>query len=196
MSPTNYFASPYSQEELGGPLSYRSAQFHFHAKSEHTINGKRYDLEMHTVHYANKRRILAESGSDGKPISLIASAVGIMFDVDDYDPTVTGEEKKVIDAFFDSMGFDTAPPSSDKTDTDFASSTIPLKTNSQVPYKQLTDLINFANRWTYVGSLTTPPCTVGIYFQVAERVLPISKKHYDAYVAHQAKYVQKKFYDN
>lgn len=57
------------------------------------------------------------------------------------------------------------------------------------------DIVNFANRWVYTGSLTTPPCNVGVYFQVVERVLPISKTHYDAYVAHQSKYKQKYFND-
>lgn len=75
---------------------------------------------MHTVHYADglsKRRLEEKEETDDaedKPITLIASALGIMFDVNDYDPSVTGEEKKVIDAFFDSLGFEADPPSSDK----------------------------------------------------------------------------------
>lgn len=32
-------------------LRFRGMQFHQHTQSEHTINGERYDLEMHTVHY-------------------------------------------------------------------------------------------------------------------------------------------------
>ena len=31
---------------------YQAFQFHFHAPSEHTINGNYYDLEMHIVHNA------------------------------------------------------------------------------------------------------------------------------------------------
>ena len=46
-------------------------------------------------------------------------------------------------------------------------------------------MVNFANRWVYTGSLTTPPCTVGVYFQVVDRVLPISKRHYDWYIKQQ-----------
>lgn len=52
-------------------------------------------------------------------------------------------------------------------------------------------ITNFANRWVYTGSLTTPPCSVGVYFQVVDRVLPISKKHYDLYLKQQREYVQK-----
>lgn len=79
---------------------------------------------MHTVHFpvASGRRLEgdeAEAGDDAAtgddanpdgPFPVIAAAMGIMFDVDDYDPTVTVEERRVIDQFFDSMGFTTDPP--------------------------------------------------------------------------------------
>lgn len=55
--------------------------------------------------------------------------------------------------------------------------------------------VNFGNRWAYSGSLTTPPCTVGVYFQVVERVLPISEKHYAAYLAQQAKHKSTSYFD-
>lgn len=29
--------------------TYKAAQFHYHSKSEHTINGVRFDMEMHVV---------------------------------------------------------------------------------------------------------------------------------------------------
>lgn len=32
------------------PFSYQAAQFHFHSPSEHVVDGKRYELEMHIVH--------------------------------------------------------------------------------------------------------------------------------------------------
>lgn len=62
VSPANFFTSEHSVDVLGSAKKYSAAQFHFHAKSEHTINGQRYDLEMHTVHLAEKdsRRRLAD----------------------------------------------------------------------------------------------------------------------------------------
>jgi len=33
-----------------GITVWRPVQFHFHAPAEHTVNGKRYDAEMHIVH--------------------------------------------------------------------------------------------------------------------------------------------------
>lgn len=89
----NYFESQHSVDVLKGVKKYSAAQFHFHAKSEHTINGRRYDMEMHTVHLADddsKSRRLAEAGENKGPW---ASAVGIMFDRVHYDQTLTKEEQ-------------------------------------------------------------------------------------------------------
>jgi len=36
---------------FGAVQNFNGIQFHFHAGSEHTIDGKRHDFEMHTVHY-------------------------------------------------------------------------------------------------------------------------------------------------
>jgi len=35
-----------------GPASYQLVQYHFHAPSEHTVDGKRFPMEMHMVHKA------------------------------------------------------------------------------------------------------------------------------------------------
>ncbi|MFN9898461.1 MAG: carbonic anhydrase family protein [bacterium] len=44
-------------------------QFHFHSMSEHTINGQRFDFEMHVVHFPKH----VQKG-------IVASAIGIIFD--------------------------------------------------------------------------------------------------------------------
>jgi carbonic anhydrase len=51
--------------ELNG-VSYTLLQFHFHSPSEHTLDGKRFPLEMHLVH----------AGADGNP----AVVVGVLFE--------------------------------------------------------------------------------------------------------------------
>jgi len=33
-------------------MQFNALQFHFHTGSEHTIDGKRHDFEMHIVHTA------------------------------------------------------------------------------------------------------------------------------------------------
>tara|TARA_B110000305_G_C19229757_1_gene534662 strand:+ start:422 stop:595 length:174 start_codon:yes stop_codon:yes gene_type:complete len=56
-----------------------------HAGSEHTIDGVRHDLEMHTVHYP----------SDGVESSTgyIASAMGLVFSVDKYTAELDFKEQ-------------------------------------------------------------------------------------------------------
>lgn len=43
-----YFLSLFDESSIW--KTYNPLQFHFHAPSEHTINGKTYDLELHIVH--------------------------------------------------------------------------------------------------------------------------------------------------
>ena len=47
-------------------VSYALLQFHFHSPSEHTLDGRRFPLEMHLVH----------AGADGNP----AVVVGVLFE--------------------------------------------------------------------------------------------------------------------
>jgi carbonic anhydrase len=51
---TQIFSSSYSKDRLGATDLYTGVHFNFHAGSEHTIDGKRYDLEMHTYHLAQE----------------------------------------------------------------------------------------------------------------------------------------------
>jgi len=53
-------------DALGINQTFKPAQLHFHAPSEHTVNGKHYDLEMHIVH-------LTASGAPG-------AVIGVFFD--------------------------------------------------------------------------------------------------------------------
>ena len=47
---------------------------------------------MHVVHLANTTKN-----------GIIASAMGVIFDVDDFDKSVTPEQVVIIDSFFDSL---------------------------------------------------------------------------------------------
>ena len=150
----------FAKESLKANKKFQSVQFHFHAGSEHTIDGQRYDLEMHTVHYPPK----ADNG-------FIAAALGIIFDTKNYDKSVTPEQVDVIDRFFESMKwnqFVQAPVSS--TDKDVV---VPM-----VNYGELVNNLNTSYRWVYSGSVTTPPCAKSVYWNVIATVMPIKEKHY------------------
>lgn len=77
----NMFKSKIAKNHFAAPEVFEGNQFHFHAGSEHTIDGKRQDLEMHTVHFPK-----APEGG------FIAAAVGIMFSVNDYTAQLTNDE--------------------------------------------------------------------------------------------------------
>ena len=43
------------------------------------------------------------------------------------------------------------------------------------------NMLDYEDRWTYHGSLTTPPCTPAIYWNVIRRVLPIEPMQFERY---------------
>jgi carbonic anhydrase len=151
-APSNMFTSQVAAEIFGADTEFDGQQFHFHSGSEHTVDGKRYDLEMHTVHYPKK----AENG-------YIAAAMGIIFSVEDYTAKLTWAEQEIINNFFDSLKW---------TDMTADGPTVDL-----VTYGSLMEMVDNNNRWVYKGSVTTPPCATNVYWNVLSTIYPISKKH-------------------
>lgn len=88
------WSTVYASDFDGDVYGFDALQFHFHAPSEHTINGVYYDMEMHVVH-SLKTEFMSE-----KPTRNLA-VIGILFTVDDsqgdnpfftsYDPTSTAQ---------------------------------------------------------------------------------------------------------
>lgn len=72
----------------GTMKTYEAAQFHFHAPSEHTVNGKQYDLCIHTVN------VLTSANSDsGRGYAVL----GYLFEKDDYAPDMPWLAKLIKD---------------------------------------------------------------------------------------------------
>lgn len=154
---TQTFESQHAAKTYGASSTFTGVQFHFHAGSEHTVDGKRHDLEMHTVHLP----------PDGETKNgFIASAMGLFFSVEDYTRSVTPSQVKIIDAFFDSLEWSTTD-SNPKV--------------AEVSYGQLMMMADMNNRWTYKGSVTTPPCAQNVYWNVLRTVYPIKKKHFEQF---------------
>lgn len=103
---------------------YQFRQFHFHNPSEHTINGRRYPLEMHLVHQ--------EMGSSNLVV------LGIFIEEGD-------TENRFLEKVFSEI------PS---TPQEEVQTNIELNLSDYIPPAQ--------KHYTYIGSLTTPPCTVGV----------------------------------
>ena len=138
---------------LGADHRFTGLQFHFHHGSEHTVDGKRHDLEMHTVHQASETK-----GGVG------FAAMGIIFSVNDANIELTSDQQKVIDDFFDSLQWD-------------QTSTNPKV--AEVPYGKLMMMVNMRERWVYKGSVTTPPCATYVYWNVLTTIYPIKQSVLD-----------------
>lgn len=155
----NMYTSELAEEVFGTGTAWEGIQFHLHAGSEHTIDGKRYDLEMHTVHYP------ANGATYDK--GFIASAMGLMFSVDNYTAELSFAEQQIVDNFFDSLKLtDTGSPEVD-----------------MVTYGSLMEMADFDNRWVYKGSVTTPPCATNVYWNVLSTVYPVKQEHVDLFKA-------------
>ena len=108
---------------------------------------------MHVVHLANTTKN-----------GIIASAMGVIFDVDEYDKSVTPEQVEIIDNFFKSLKLNLTEP-----------------TTGKIPFGDLMEMLDTSNRWAYKGSLTTPPCSKTVFFNILNKVYPIKQEHLDMY---------------
>jgi carbonic anhydrase len=68
---------------------YQLVQFHFHAPSEHTINGVRYDAELHLVHTND----IGETAVVGVLLSSSVAGSPIFDTIMAYSPTAPGENE-------------------------------------------------------------------------------------------------------
>lgn len=122
---------------------YNLLQFHFHAFSEHTINGNYYPMEMHLVHQS------ADGG---------LAVVGLMI--------VEGAQNAALAAIFDHLPVDVDAIYEHTTAMNLAGV---LPANHQV--------------YRYDGSLTTPPCTEGVKWNVMVSPIELSSGQINAFTA-------------
>ena len=134
----------------GSQSYFTPLQFHFHTPSEHSVDGKLYDLEIHFVHTVRGSNKAAGTALDSSPLP--GAVIGIFFDREaggNYD-----------NAFLDSLN--TAVISKGT-----ASATT-------VGVRAFLSGVDMSEYWSYDGSLTTPPCTEGLKWSVVRQVQPIS----------------------
>ena len=134
-----------------GSMSYFTpAQFHFHAPSEHSVNGKLYDLEIHFVHLVKGSNT---AGNTAAPQDAFPGAViGIFF-----DRQAGGNYEN---SFLESLNN--------------AIVTKGASTPTTVDVREFLHGVDMSTYWSYDGSLTTPPCTEGLKWSVIKQVQPIS----------------------
>ncbi|BES90969.1 carbonic anhydrase [Nesidiocoris tenuis] len=148
----------------GGPLSevYKLEQFHCHwgesnaAGSEHTVDGKSYAAELHLVHW-NSEKYSSFKEAARQPDGL--AVLGVFLEVGNVDndglENIIGLIPKIIH-----KGQDAAT----SFDMDF---------NSLLPESK--------HYWTYLGSLTTPPCNECVIWTVFKDPVKISERQLAAF---------------
>ncbi|XP_053270469.1 carbonic anhydrase 4 [Pleuronectes platessa] len=155
----------------GGGLAntYDSLQFHLHwgngasvPGSEHTVDGKRYPMEMHIVNVKssyNGNTTLAVGDSNG------LAALG--FFIEEMSGSATGE------------------PAAWKTLTSYLANITNKGENVALPSGiSLDDLlvgVNRAKYYRYLGSLTTPACNEAVVWTVFKETIKVSKDLIDLF---------------
>lgn len=122
---------------------YDLIQFHYHAPSEHTVNGKKFPMEWHFVHSAKdgKHIVVAAFVKEGKENPAFANLVKSI-------PAKEGLKKDVKNVDLAKL----VAPNTGK-----------------------------AARYSYGGSLTTPPCTEGVQFNIYSKPIELSAGQIAAY---------------
>lgn len=138
-----------------GADTYRLVQYHFHAPSEHTVKGRRFDLEAHLVHRSDltgRLLVVAVLLDEGR------HRAGLVESVLSSAPETAGEEQ------------DLAGRSS-------AADLIPG--NQGAGRHGSRERVKLDRYVTYAGSLTTPPCSEGVTWIVLERTDRVSPRSVD-----------------
>ena len=153
-----------------GQINYRNfkyyfAQLHLHSKSEHALDGKLNDGEVHLVH-------VKEGATSGAFIDGDLLVLGFFFK---FGATAS--------SFLDSaFAFDqTKYPNFVTTGTQSGTKQT-LDNGTKIDMKTYLDsTIKNSNFYHYKGSLTTPPCTEVVEWFVFEDPLPMNQAQYDAF---------------
>uniref|UniRef100_A0A0D6R2U7 Alpha-carbonic anhydrase domain-containing protein n=1 Tax=Araucaria cunninghamii TaxID=56994 RepID=A0A0D6R2U7_ARACU len=117
---------------------YTLNQCHWHTPAEHTVDGRRYPLEMHLVHESEDKKI---------------AVVGILYKY--------GRPDTFLAELMDEI----------KSITDMVPPEEPLGIVNPTHIK-----IGSRKYYRYIGSLTTPPCTEGVIWNIVKKVRTVSRE--------------------
>ncbi|KAG0261313.1 hypothetical protein DFQ27_003061 [Actinomortierella ambigua] len=133
---------------------YKLVQFHFHTPSEHRVSNRFSEGELHLVHRA-----------DDGTLAVVGLFLELRITNNNWFNWITDLDRKI----------DRLAPGSDTTKTKLPIKKLDLPALAKAAK-------GFANRWTYAGSLTTPPCTEGVAWNVVKAPISFGLKQFNALV--------------
>ena len=139
---------------------YTLLQFHFHARSEHLIDGKDYPMEVHLVHViSDKHEELPPTVEATKPPKKSLAVIGVMIKEGKANSFIGNLWKKIPDP--------DAPPVHYFITGQNANALLP-ESGKRSYYR-------------YNGSLTTPPCTENVLWTVMTEPIEFSKEQIESF---------------
>ncbi|CAH1802318.1 unnamed protein product [Owenia fusiformis] len=140
---------------------YKAAQLHFHwgtdneRGSEHTLNGNKYSMEVHIVHYNTAMDNVSYAIDKDKGLAVL----GFFFQVGDADNTAYNP---ILDSLSGTV--------LNATGISQAEGSVPsFSLESIIP-----SISSLDDYFRYSGSLTTPTCDESVIWTVFESTIPIS----------------------
>lgn len=160
---SNAFESQLAESLFGAKgTRFEALQLHFHHPSEHTIDGKHADLEIHIVHKMIMNKTIDEEGNPIDPGKIQYGVVGLLFSVENYDKTINSNTNQTVQEFLHELRLkDLYDADEDHVETE------------KLNLGEMMNVVNFKRRWVYHGSLTTPPCSPVVYWNVIDFIFPI-----------------------
>ncbi|KAF9955899.1 hypothetical protein BGZ72_003281 [Mortierella alpina] len=132
---------------------YNLKGFHFHTPSEHRVDDHFFEAELHLVH---------ESVTADKALAVVGILLEVKAEDNPFFNWITVLADKVV--------------GQSKKGKEKVKHTV-----EKIDFKALLeDTGNFTPRWEYEGSLTTPPCTEGVAWNVVKKPVSLGLKQYKA----------------
>ncbi|RLN07429.1 alpha carbonic anhydrase 1, chloroplastic-like [Panicum miliaceum] len=126
-----------------GGIKYKLKQLHWHSPSEHTVNGQRFAMELHMVHFTEDGNI---------------TVVAILYRYGKPDPFLFQINEQLAELHAEGCKAEKGDP-------------VPVGVVEMTELKQGGD-----RYYRYVGSLSAPPCTENVIWNILAEVREMSKE--------------------